>query len=133
MQKKTSTNGWSDSDEDHNEYRSYGFFDYDKSKLVQLDLDTTTSRFYHQEPWDSGPGYAHFQSSNSSNYRIVWLGTGTIKTNHSKAEDRKSRTIGTSSLDWYYKCASARRMEVYLNFRLINMPKYNYPFAGLEN
>lgn len=138
VQQNTSTRGWSDSDEDYNEYRSYGFYNYDKSQLVQMDFENITYRFYHEEPWNSGPGYADFNVTLDNvilggNRRIAWFDTGTIKTNHSRAEDRRSRTIGTNGINWYYKCASSRRMEVYLNYRVINMPQIVYPFAGLQN
>ncbi|MBQ7154747.1 MAG: hypothetical protein IJR85_04210 [Synergistaceae bacterium] len=134
VQQITSPSGWSDSDADHNINLQFGFRGYDKSKAVQSDIDSKTYWFHHSEPWNKGPGYAHFQGNfNFDGIRIIWLETGTTNTNHSTAQDRRTRTIGTNGIDWYYKGAWSRRLEVYLRYKIIRMSQSNYPFAGLEN
>lgn len=109
-----------------------GFWSYDKSKIVQEDFAAGSGRFDHEEPCTSGPGGAHFYVS-WSDQRVTGFETGYVNTNYSKAHDNQNRTLGKRKINWSYKCASSRRMEVYLKFQTVRMTDDLYPFAGFDD
>ncbi|MBQ7154745.1 MAG: hypothetical protein IJR85_04200 [Synergistaceae bacterium] len=134
QQKNGYTAGWTYSTEKENIVYDEGFQTYDKSNIVQEDFGYT-EHFHYEEDWDEGKGYARYQDS-FGNKRIHYFSTGPIKTNKSWSRDEngsngRGPTIGCNSVNWYYKGAASRRLEVYMDLKLINMPPDKYPFVGL--
>ena len=112
---------------------SGGFKTYDKSALVQKDFSSDYYYWKHKESCSSGPGGARFEQTFGNNERVHYFETHYINTNYSKAWDNQKGTIGKPRVDWQYKCASSRRLEVDLYVYTISMPPDIYPFAGLSN
>ncbi len=110
-----------------------GFKTYDKSSLVQGDFNPDKYHWHHEEPCTSGPGGARFQQTFSNYERVNYFDTGYVNTNYSKAWDNQRGTVGKKSVDWEYKCARSRRLEVNLDVYTVRMPPDKYPFAGLSD
>mgnify|MGYP002623633995 CR=1 FL=1 len=110
-----------------------GFKTYDKSSLVQGDFNPDKYYWHHEEPCTSGPGGVRFQKTFSNYERVNYFETGYVNTNYSKAWDNQGGTVGKKSVDWQYKCASSRRLEVNLDVYTVRMPPDKYPFAGLSD
>ena len=130
-QKNGSSPSWSDSNDKYDGSWERGFTTYDKSKIVQADMNAGEYREdKHKESATSGNGYADFSDS-YSNERINWFKTGYKDTNHCTGRDVNGTTIGRKSYHWHYTGGASRRLEVYFYYRTTRMTDEDYPFAGL--
>ena len=123
---------WNDSDAAHNCYYIYDDLGYNKSTVVVNDFTNgnMSDPFHHKEGCTGGPGGAHYVV-NLGNEHVRYYKTGYINTNHSKGWSNNGQTLGKNRIDWQYKCASSRRLEVIFEYKGVKMPPDKYPFVGL--
>ena len=132
VQKNTTSASWDDSDDDDDRTWEDGFRSYNKSTLIQKDIEAGRFvRYHHKEPCTSGPRGATFSGKFADEY-IIWYKTGHTDTNHCTGKDANGKTIGRNYFNWVYTGASSRRCEVFLEIKTIKLSPDLYPFAGLE-
>ena len=131
---------WEDSD-DNDSYPRFkaGFTDNEiaTNKFVKKDL---SEGYYSSEinlkadKWTSlSDSEKERKGSFPADARPYYYEGGTIDTNSSKAKDLKVNTLGKRSYDWQFDRGGFRRVEIKINFKLMDMPVSKYPFVGLED
>ena len=130
---------FSGTDEDNDGSIGGGIETYSQSSIVMGDYGRYANAYHTDMHYSKEKEFAVYWTWTvtgnqiGTNWRYVWVRAGWKKTNKSKGKDRAYPTVGRKKLDWYFEGGTWRRVEWYLQNKIIHMHPNDYPFVGLQD
>ena len=112
--------------------------DIANNKFIKEDLSEgsqySSGWYVNADKWTSlSDSEKERKGSFPADTRVYYYEGGPIDTNKSEATDLRGHSLGKTSFHWKFDRGGFRRVEIKVDFKLINMPASKYPFVGLED